>query len=224
MRMIIPVLLFVVILSSCSKYQYLKLSSDNTKPYETNQFVFENDTFRVVYRFNENADVTILNKSARRVVIDWEKSWFSKDTHSFRQPLSGRPIEVIPPYHNTNSEKIKFLGKKFFPVSRDEKKKGHDARSGPDGKIKRISLEKNNTPLSFHVSLSLWIEGEPSTEDRSFYLAEVIETRVKPENMPAEDHGTIVLKRNTVSTVVFGTLALIPLTLLYLYLNSERND
>ncbi len=66
----------LVFLSSCSSYQYVRLSS-NMASTDKNEFVFENDTLFVVYSFDGYAcpvNITIYNKLSTPLYVDWIRS------------------------------------------------------------------------------------------------------------------------------------------------------
>lgn len=75
---IFTLLASLFLLSSCSSYQYLKVSSDNISSRTDNQdLVSENDSVRITYNFNGYkgpVTITVLNKSERGLEIDWKKS------------------------------------------------------------------------------------------------------------------------------------------------------
>jgi hypothetical protein len=77
MRTPIPALgLIIIFLSSCS-YQYLTIASDDTPTNENLEFVTETDSVRVTYNFhghNGPVQITIYNKLAEGLVVDWKKS------------------------------------------------------------------------------------------------------------------------------------------------------
>jgi hypothetical protein len=78
-------ILFLV--CSCSKYQYLKLSSATMKQTQTNEFVAENDSFRVVYKFwgqDGPVQIAVVNKSVTDLQVDWKKSWFITKKNKYR--------------------------------------------------------------------------------------------------------------------------------------------
>jgi hypothetical protein len=62
--------------SSCT-FEYFTLSSDQLSKNENNDFVIENDTLKVTYRFSGEkrpVSITIYNKSNEPLEIDWKKS------------------------------------------------------------------------------------------------------------------------------------------------------
>lgn len=69
--------LLLVFLSSCQTYQYLSLSGTNIAQDSHNQFVAENDTLLLQYNFyghNGPVKITVYNKTATPIYIDWKKS------------------------------------------------------------------------------------------------------------------------------------------------------
>lgn len=74
----LPVAVIVLLLaSSCSTYQYGTVSSSDMSMNGKQEFVYENDSIRLIYNFNgRNApiNITIQNKLPVPVYIDWQKS------------------------------------------------------------------------------------------------------------------------------------------------------
>lgn len=67
----------MIFLSSCTQYQYLTVSGENISKNEKNEFVSENDTLKVQYSFadyNGKVGITLYNKSAGPLEVDWKKS------------------------------------------------------------------------------------------------------------------------------------------------------
>lgn len=70
-------LIFISIIFSSCTYQYFTLSGDQVSRNQNNDFVIENDTLKVTYRFNGDngpVKITILNKTNEPLEIDWRKS------------------------------------------------------------------------------------------------------------------------------------------------------
>jgi hypothetical protein len=66
-----------ILLFSCSEYQYFTVSSEQLFKNESNGFVVENDTLKLIYRFNGYhgpIQITIFNKTNNPVEINWRKS------------------------------------------------------------------------------------------------------------------------------------------------------
>ena len=76
MKLILPALIFVFLFSSCT-YQYFTLASEELSKNGNNDFVVENDTLKVVYRFNGYhgpVRITIFNKTNELLEVNWRKS------------------------------------------------------------------------------------------------------------------------------------------------------
>jgi hypothetical protein len=76
MKLTILTLGLMAIFSSCT-YQYFKVSSNQVPKNENNDFVVENDTVKVLYRFtgyHGPVQITIFNKMNEPLEIDWRKS------------------------------------------------------------------------------------------------------------------------------------------------------
>jgi hypothetical protein len=78
MRRVLPFIFVLFLLSSCSSYEYLTLSSDDVpKKNEKKEFVWENDTLRLTYNFHGEGGpmtITVYNKSDQPLFIYWKKS------------------------------------------------------------------------------------------------------------------------------------------------------
>lgn len=73
----LTILCLAFILSSCTTYQYFTLTAENISKNKENEFVSENDTLKVVYRFNGYQGpvrITVHNKTNEFLEIDWKKS------------------------------------------------------------------------------------------------------------------------------------------------------
>lgn len=76
MKFILPALI-ISLLYACSPYQVMTISSTNVTQNKAQEFVIENDSFRLVYNFNgENAPMrmTFTNKLTKPLRIDWKRS------------------------------------------------------------------------------------------------------------------------------------------------------
>lgn len=85
MRYLIPLVLVAACLASCSQYQYLTLNSSQLTKNDKHQFVFENDTVRLIYDFNGEGgpiSINIFNKSSQPLYINWKKSAIIRNEHT----------------------------------------------------------------------------------------------------------------------------------------------
>ena len=192
MRMLLPVLSVLILLCSCSKYQYLKVSSNDTRQNTINEFVTENDSFRVVYKFNGiqgPVQIAVVNKTMLPLQVDWNKSFFiknGKSTSLFTPPLRRKyrkKSEMRMITHNVAySQKEKIIrGQSIEPVQfkgsinkvslplfpKGFLKGGHKEREmvdmgGESKMVKRSVFSEENSPLGFRLQLALSVEGNPA--------------------------------------------------------------
>jgi hypothetical protein len=77
MRTILLSLLALSLFSSCRTYQYVTLDAEKTTKNDVKELVWENDTVKVIFNFNGRwggLNLTVLNKSAQPISINWQKS------------------------------------------------------------------------------------------------------------------------------------------------------
>jgi hypothetical protein len=77
MRKLLPLASFVLLFSSCTTYQYMRVSGKNITANDNREFVMENDSVRVIYNFHgQNAPihVEVLNKMDKPIYVDWSRS------------------------------------------------------------------------------------------------------------------------------------------------------
>lgn len=85
MRYILLSTLILLAFSNCSTYQYLTLDSSQLSKNDKKQFVWENDTLRLIYDFNGPGGpmaVQIYNKTSQPLYVNWKKSAIIRDQHS----------------------------------------------------------------------------------------------------------------------------------------------
>ena len=92
-RLILPaIILSAVVLFSmtaCNPWQYMTVNSPQLTRNDFNQFVFENDTLRLIYDMaGDGGQVTlrIRNKTSQPLTINWEKSAFIRNQQSVSLP------------------------------------------------------------------------------------------------------------------------------------------
>ncbi len=77
MKPFLPIAVYLVVISSCTNYQYLTLNTDQATKNEKKEIVWENDSVRLVYNFNGRwgqMNMMAYNKSNESMVINWKKS------------------------------------------------------------------------------------------------------------------------------------------------------
>ena len=106
-------LVSIVLLSGCSTYQHVRLTSSNTQQNEQSAFVIENDSISIIYSFygqGGKMDIELLNKLNKSLYIDWGKSALIINGQSFslwkdEAKISGTATEyrIIPQNDIVNS-------------------------------------------------------------------------------------------------------------------------
>ncbi len=115
MRLTIPVLFLLVFASSCNRYQYLGINSEQVQKDDRQAFTIENDTLQIVYNFNgKNAPVNLLvrNKLNKPIYIDWKRSAliindkaisYSPDEVALKGVVNGRTIDWVEGFSSTQA-------------------------------------------------------------------------------------------------------------------------
>lgn len=73
----LPFASLIVLFSSCTSYQYLTVSSKEMPQNDQREFVVENDSIRLKYRFdghNAPVQLEVVNKLSKPIFIDWKRS------------------------------------------------------------------------------------------------------------------------------------------------------
>ena len=84
MRHFILYTAMLLIVSSCSTYQYLTVDSPQLTKNEGKQLTFENDTLRLTYIFagKDGPFVNIYNKTSQPLYVNWKKSAYIRNDQS----------------------------------------------------------------------------------------------------------------------------------------------
>jgi hypothetical protein len=90
-------------LSSCLTYQYMTVNSSTTVKNKQNEFVVENDSFRLVYNFRGHdvpINIRVENKLQQPITIDWRQSALIVNDRAISYVASAVPITG---YYNGSS-------------------------------------------------------------------------------------------------------------------------
>lgn len=85
MRAFLLIALASILLCSCGSYQYLTLSSSQLHQNDKKEFVWQNDTVKIVYNFhgkNGPINLVVYNKTDQPMFIKWKRSALIRDGHS----------------------------------------------------------------------------------------------------------------------------------------------
>ena len=98
MKLILPILLFVTVFSSCQTYQYFTVTGDNINQDSNYQFVAENDTLWMLYNFNGYngpVKVSIYNKMDKPLYVNWKKSAIILEGKAISYYSPDQPLDGI---------------------------------------------------------------------------------------------------------------------------------
>jgi len=229
---ILPVVIMLM-LSSCSRYQYVQLSSESMPRTALNEFIAENDSFRVVYKLegSDGLRIGIVNKSGSSLQADWNQSYLlegntrrdlftpkerikeSREKGERGYALQGTIItreqtpELILPNSSLNKESI-YLAMKKFPKTSAYKKEQINI-GGYSRKIRRAVFTAASSPLVFRLHLALLAgdrQSQPVIVDHSFYVSGVRKTKIPPQHI-RDTADIVITERTTVIGIVLGTAA-----------------
>src|ERR1700722_499690 len=84
MRHFIVYTAMLLIVTSCSTYQYLTIDSPQLTKNEGKQLTFENDTLRLTYIFTgkDGPLVNIYNKTGQPLYVNWKKTAYIRNDQS----------------------------------------------------------------------------------------------------------------------------------------------
>lgn len=248
MRFAAGIVLLLLFLTSCSRYSYQYLQFSSNEPARQSElFIVENDTFRIVYDFRgEDAPVkiAIVNKSKKPIEVDWDKSFLYKDSRSVA--LSSNKLSRSVPdelKEQTKIPKTEFImpnaslfricgtvSKGHFLKNTGFQYKSETIAVGEGNrKIKKANIDIEKSPLLFSISLSLRpAEAPPVTIERAFYVSEIVATTIAPQKLPPHlQSRQAVLQRHTLTgtgLVIAGTAATIVIAVGALYLKGLLDD
>jgi hypothetical protein len=96
--------LILLALSSCStSYQYLTLNSSEVQKNDKKEFIWENDTMRLIYNFHGEGGpiaMTIYNKLDKPLFVNWQKSAIIRDSQAIS--LFNSKVQVTGSYHGNS--------------------------------------------------------------------------------------------------------------------------
>lgn len=193
----VGILVWLLSSVSCSTYYYSTLSSADRAGDRTpaGEFVQENDTARVIYRFSgEDAPVhiTIYNKLDEPLYVDWRRSAiiiddqatsYSPDALLFEDEagLSSSELAMIPPRAMIQHQPLTLADFSFNKIPKSEYRqvKFPDAKGDyADLYVKEYTLE--DSPLYFRSYITLLTGGrgydlpQSLVFEKSFYISQLV--------------------------------------------------
>jgi hypothetical protein len=203
----------LVLVSGCSKYQYVFVDSHLYKN-ENKEFITETDTVMVKYTFSgENfpINLTIYNKLQQPLYIDWGRSvviinniqmdgsFYRDGQVSFIAPLS---------YVKVSSNNLQ---NQFIKIH-ENNVQSYVTLSGSGTRGKKYSFDETSTPLFFRNILALTTNEDysmPTFFDYSFWVSDVIQAGAGPKTMMYNPPNQFYIKKATGFGTFMGWTGLI---------------
>jgi hypothetical protein len=235
---LINYLVVVVLLSSCSTYQYVSIHSDQPAD-QSGKFVFENDTVRVSHEFSGlegPATVAIKNKLTIPIHVSWESSAIlleeqtlpevRKDMLTINDLDSGnirwRMIlydsinkRYSSPAVTTISSASEIISHPIYLSSQFLKSPRKDITSGAHGdSLTYETYSPADSPLMFRSRVVVGVPGHAAdTIDQKFWAGKVVTGPLKPRERAEHDMGKNVyfVRRTTRQSEVGGAVAILGL-------------
>jgi hypothetical protein len=229
MRTVLLLTFTGILLSSCSKYQYYTLASNNASK-KNQQFVFENDTCKISYSFSGlkgPVSISVYNKTSKPLEVDWKKSALivGDSSISFFEPqmlfngeversryvitdnITGtvsqpESVDFIPPQSAVTRQSSRYIRTKFIKASGEEQEIIEDQQ-----KLRVHTFTKENSPVAFRIYLTLLSDNNRFNIEHSFYATEIIETStplINPENKGSNFYVTEKSGFGKASTFIFA--------------------
>jgi hypothetical protein len=82
----LPFASLIFLFSSCTAYQYMTVSSNDMPQNDQREFVVENDSIRLKYRFdghNAPVQLEVVNKLSKPIYVDWKRSALIMNNRAF---------------------------------------------------------------------------------------------------------------------------------------------
>jgi hypothetical protein len=210
MRTIVKYVFVLITLSSCSKYQFVTISSDFKKS-EKGAIIIENDTFAVKYSFsgaNGPVSIQVINRLSVPLYVKWHPSSLIKKTwpNSPSRPILSASVNSVPvvvgvgdkaqaycqvryteevfssPARSLMKSNAIPIRKAFFHISTPEMRNGE--LNGD--RIRSQYFSRQNTPLILISELTVSTSKDftnSSTSKHEFWVDEVFITMIQPQRV-----------------------------------------
>lgn len=205
-------LVSIIILTSCSQYQYVYINSSLPKS-GNKEFVHETDSFLIKYSFareNFGIEITILNKLEKPVYIDWGRTTLIvngiQEDGSF---YNDQQITSIAPKSYASFSSNTLIAQFIDTAPLDSL--GNKDKSKID-KSKIHLYDENNSPVYFRNILSLTTHenlSSPIFFDDSFWVSEIFRTTYSPSQTVNGPANQFYIRKNTGFGMFMGWTAAI---------------
>lgn len=189
----------IVLLSACSRYQYVLLGS-RLPQNENQEYVVENDSVQIKYSFSgENfpLTITVYNKLLQPVYFDLRRTTVIINNIQTNVPdlFEGHSDFIAPQVFA--SIKSSPLKDRLFDLSKQDSL-GNKPRVTNVGKI--YSFTEEITPLFMRIVLALSPNEDysyPTFYDYSFWVSDIIQNYTGPKEMKYRPSNQFYLKKST---------------------------
>ena len=211
MRTILLFTIIVILFSSCSKFQYYTLASDDLSKNKKQELVAENDTCRITYGFygeNGPVHISIYNKTDKLLEVDWKRSAiifgeeavsylaseskingeiekdFNKESSSSLSATVTTPesVQFIPPQTSVSRQEM-FILTRFNNNIPAEKRRDTVHTEIAYKNVNKYHFEKDNSPVAFRSYITFIMDKNYSfSVDHRFYVTDMFETGAGPDN------------------------------------------
>ena len=199
----------IILLSGCSKYQYITIDSNLYKN-ENKEFFVSNDTVSIKYSFaGENflISVSIYNKLQKPVYIDWARtnvimnggqlneSFYHEEQLSYIAPQSFATILSNPLLEN------------FIPVNKQDSSSYFKTLKGKNEKWVIYSFNEEITPVYFRSIIALTTNENltsPMFIDNSFWVSQLFQTSASPLESFKKSSNQFYIRKSTGSGSFLG--------------------
>lgn len=172
------VLASIILLSGCTRYQYISLTS-NLPQNDKNEFIIENDTVLIKYSFSgENLQVkaTLYNKLQQPIYFDVERSAVIINDYQITDAFltDYQPSFIAPLAKVTvasNMLRNQFISTDTLGLSQNKR--------NPEAGVPTFSFNVSTTPLFLRCVLAICPNGDytyPTIFDYSFWVSNIDET------------------------------------------------
>jgi hypothetical protein len=213
--------LFVIMLSGCSHYQYMYVSS-HLDQNDKKEFIVENDSVQIKYTFtgeNFPLTITLYNKLRQPIYIDLDRSTVVMNNIQLEGPFyRENQISFVAPfsyailYSNTLRDQLLELSPKDTSI--------HEVTKNQLGLI--YSFDEVTTPIYFRIILALTVNDDysyPTFFDYSFWVSDILQTSAGPKSIPDKPSNQFYIAKTTATGKVLswsGYLLLLVLSTLLL--------
>jgi len=219
--------IIIIVMTGCSQYQYLTISSDINKN-EKNEFINEDDTASIKYTFNgENCPIKIgiYNKLQQPIFVDLGQSCVIVDgkKNAYLNDNIIERVTFIPPLSYIDLPVITIKSIFFNLGSMDSLTKSISHNQNGQVDLKTHLFEEKNTPLYFRSYLTLSTHEDFASVryfDTSFWISGIAQSTYSPSSLGYEPSNQSYLRRTTGFGTIMGCTALVGLLFLIGLTNS----